>query len=51
MKSTSTAGRRHEPWNKGKLVGQKLPPKRKDIWGLLRWRLLRWRPLRSDLFN
>ncbi len=21
-----------EPWNKGKLVGQKPPPKQKDIW-------------------
>jgi integrase len=25
---------RHEPWNKGKLVGQKLPLKLKDIWAI-----------------
>ena len=24
----------HEPWNKGKLVGQKLPLKLKDIWAI-----------------
>ena len=24
----------HEPWNKGKLVGQKAPFKLKDIWAL-----------------
>lgn len=23
-----------EPWNKGKLVGQKAPLKLKDIWGM-----------------
>lgn len=23
---------RHEPWNKGKLIGQKPPLKPKDIW-------------------
>jgi hypothetical protein len=23
-----------EPWNKGKLVGQKPPPKRRDIWAI-----------------
>lgn len=25
---------RHEPWNKGKIVGQKAPFKPKDIWAL-----------------
>ena len=25
---------RHEPWNKGKIVGQKAPFKIKDIWAL-----------------
>ena len=25
---------KHEPWNKGKLIGQKSPLKRKDIWTL-----------------
>jgi hypothetical protein len=29
-----------EPWNKGKIVGQKAPFKLKDIWAL-RFRLLR----------
>ena len=24
----------HEPWNKGKIVGQKAPFKVKDIWAL-----------------
>lgn len=24
----------HEPWNKGKLVGQKSPLKPKDIWAI-----------------
>ena len=28
------AVRRQEPWNKGKLVGQKLPLKLKDIWAV-----------------
>lgn len=31
--------RRHEPWNKGKLVGQKAPFKLREIWGI-RMRLL-----------
>ena len=31
MESSSTARRRQEPWNKGKLVGQKLPLKLKEI--------------------
>lgn len=26
--------RRPEPWNKGKLVGQKAPLKLKDIWAI-----------------
>ena len=25
---------RREPWNKGKIVGQKVPLKQKDIWAL-----------------
>ena len=31
---TTLAGRRHEPWNKGQLTGQKAPLKLKDIWGI-----------------
>jgi len=26
--------RHHEPWNKGKLIGQKPPLKQKDIWAI-----------------
>jgi hypothetical protein len=33
MDTTITAARR-EPWNKGKLVGQKAPLKVKDIWAI-----------------
>ena len=31
---TSTNVVHHEPWNKGKIVGQKAPFKVKDIWAL-----------------
>jgi len=34
MEQSATIGRRHEPWNKGKLVGQKSPLKLKDIWAV-----------------
>jgi hypothetical protein len=33
MESIATLGR-HEPWNKGKIVGQKAPFKLKEIWAL-----------------
>jgi integrase len=33
METNATVGRR-EPWNKGKIVGQKAPFKLKDIWAL-----------------
>ena len=33
MESVATAVNR-EPWNKGKIVGQKAPFKLKDIWAL-----------------
>jgi len=33
MGSTTSADHR-EPWNKGKIVGQKAPFKLKDIWAL-----------------
>ena len=33
MERTESAARR-EPWNKGKIVGQKAPLKLKDIWAL-----------------
>ena len=41
MDATSlTSSMRREPWNKGKLVGQKAPFKPKDIWAM-RMRLSR----------
>ena len=33
METNATAARR-QPWNKGKIVGQKAPFKVKDIWAL-----------------
>jgi hypothetical protein len=30
----TTASYSHEPWNKGKLVGQKAPLRLKDIWAI-----------------
>jgi len=32
--TTLNTGSRREPWNKGKLVGQKAPFKPKDIWAM-----------------
>ena len=41
----------HEPWNKGKLVGQKPPLKPKDIWAI-RLHLLNGRQVRDlAMFN
>jgi hypothetical protein len=34
MEQSANIGRRHEPWNKGKLVGLKSPLKFKDIWAV-----------------
>jgi len=34
MEQSVSADPRHEPWNKGKLVGQKSPLKLKDIWAV-----------------
>jgi len=34
MDATLTVGRTREPWNKGKLIGQKAPLKVKDIWAI-----------------
>jgi len=33
MEATGNAAL-HEPWNKGKIIGQKAPLKLKDIWAL-----------------
>ena len=47
----NTAARRPEPWNKGKLVGQKAPFKLKEIWAI-RVRLQMQQRLRElALFN
>ena len=32
MENPISLPRRHEPWNKGRLVGQKRPLKPKDVW-------------------
>ena len=34
MNPTTSATLKREPWNKGKLVGQKAPLKLKDIWAI-----------------
>ena len=34
MESATTATQHRQPWNKGKLVGQKAPLKLKDIWAI-----------------
>jgi len=34
MLGTTRCERRPDPWNKGKIVGQKAPLKLKDIWAL-----------------
>ena len=34
MESAATATQHRQPWNKGKLVGQKAPLKLKDIWAI-----------------
>ena len=48
---TSHTGHQHEPWNKGKLVGQKVPFKLNEVWAI-RVRLLIQRRLRElALFN
>jgi hypothetical protein len=34
MQQSAVAGAGREPWNKGKLVGQKAPLKLKEIWAI-----------------
>jgi hypothetical protein len=34
MEQSATSSQRHEPWNKGKLVGQKTPFKLREIWSI-----------------
>jgi hypothetical protein len=47
----SSPRRQHDPWNKGRLIGQKRPLKPRDVW-TLRVRLqLEWRKRHLALFN
>lgn len=39
------------PWNKGKLVGQKAPPKAKDVWAIRAHLQMKKRPRELALFN
>ena len=48
---TSDTAVRHEPWNKGKIVGQKAPFKLKDIWALRVRLQLEGRVRELALFN
>ncbi len=52
MESTSTqTSRPREPWNKGKLVGQKAPFKLKEIWAIRVWLQLEHRTRELALFD
>jgi integrase len=52
MKSTSTqTSQLHEPWNKGKLVGQKAPFKLKEVWAIRVWLQLEHRTRELALFD
>ena len=52
MEGTSTqTGRPHEPWNKGKLVGQKAPFKLKEVWAIRVWLQLEHRTRELALFD
>ena len=52
MKNTPTqTSRPHEPWNKGKLVGQKGPFKLKEVWAIRVWLQLEHRTRELALFD
>ena len=52
MESTSTqTGQPHEPWNKGKLVGQNAPFKLKEVWAIRVWLQLEHRTRELALFD
>ena len=52
MESTSTqTSRPRVPWNKGKLLGQKAPFKRKEIWAIRVWLQLEHRTRELALFD
>ena len=48
---TSQVTRAHEPWNKGKLVGQKSPFKLKEVWAIRIWLQLEQRTRELALFD
>lgn len=49
--AASEISRPHEPWNKGKLVGQKAPFKLKEIWAIRVWLQLEHRTRELALFD
>lgn len=48
---TSSGGRPREPWNKGKLIGQKAPFKPKEVWGIREHLLMEHRARDLALFD
>jgi len=48
---TNTVVQHHEPWNKGKLTGQKAPLRLSDIWAIRVWLQLSNKPRNLALFN
>jgi integrase len=48
---TNTVVQHHEPWNKGKLTGQKAPLRLRDIWAIRVWLQLSNKPRNLALFN
>jgi site-specific recombinase XerD len=51
VESNETIGKRREPWNKGKLIGQKAPFKPKDIWAIRMRLQMEHRTRELALFN
>lgn len=49
--TASQTSRSREPWNKGKLVGQKAPFKLKEVWAIRVWLQLEHRTRELALFD
>lgn len=49
--TASKTNRPREPWNKGKLVGQKAPFKLKEVWAIRVWLQLEHRTRELALFD
>jgi len=47
----NTGIQHREPWNKGKLTGQKAPLRLRDIWAIRVWLQLSSKPRNLALFN